>query len=277
MNVESSKNNPSIMVMSGNKDAYRIIKKLAELKKFSIIATTTTNYGAEIAKKSGADKVVEGALDQGGIEELIINNNIKILIDATHPFATKATVNSVNAAENQDIGYIRFERPLMEKIDSKHIYRVKSFQEAVDLVQNLLEKNYENGKVMHLAGVSSLNYILKKIDKEKVYVRILPSLDSIRKCLNLGLNPENVIAMQGTFSKEFNQALMREYGVSIIITKESGLTGGTPSKISAAIELGLDVVIIERPEIVELTDKKVFTEINHLVEYLINEKELSIN
>jgi len=275
MKVKSSLNNASIMVMSGNRDAYQIIKKLAQLKKFKIIATTTTNYGAEIAKKSGADRIVEKALDQEGIEELVINSNIKILIDATHPFATQATINSINAAKNQNIGYIRFERPELEKIDNKHIHRVKSFHEAVDLVQSLLEKKYENGKIMHLAGVSTLNYILKKIDKKKVYVRILPSIDSIKKCLDIGLKPENIIAMQGIFSKEFNQALMKEYGVSIIITKESGFTGGTASKISAAIELGLDVVMIERPEIVELSDKKVFNDINHLVDYLINEQGIS--
>ncbi|MDI6644392.1 MAG: precorrin-6A reductase [Methanobacteriaceae archaeon] len=272
MNVESSENkNVSVMVMSGNKDAYQIIDRLAQLKKFNIIATNTTNYGAEIAKKSGADQVVKEALDQEAIEELVDKFNIKILIDATHPFAAKATMNSIHATAAKKIVYIRFERPKLEKFNKKNIYYAKSFQEAVDLVLNLLETNSSNGKIMHLAGVSTLNYVLKKIDKEKVYVRILPSINSIQKCLNLGLKPENIIAMQGTFSKEFNRALMKEYGVSIIITKESGLSGGTPSKISAAIELGLDVVIIERPEIVELTDKKVFTDINQLVNYLINE------
>ena len=58
-----------------------------------------------------------------------------------------------------------------------------------------------------------------------------------KKSLEIGLPGKNLIAMQGTFSKEFNQALMKEYDAQVVITKDSGDFGGTPSKIEAAIEL----------------------------------------
>ena len=270
MNGRMSKTkDASIMVMSGTKDAYDIIKRLSQLNKFKILATTTTEYGAKIAKDSGADEVIEGGLDQEEMEQVLKNNDIKTVVDATHPFASNATKNAINAAHKEKVAYIRFERPKLKKMKNKHIYTAKSFEEAVKIVLGLLESSSGDEKIMHLAGVSNLEYILKKIDRKKVYVRVLPVLDSINKCLDLGLSQENIIAMQGTFSKEFNMALMKEYGVSLMITKESGLTGGTPSKISAALELGLDVVIIERPEIGGLSEEKVFNDINHLVNHLI--------
>ena len=269
----SETKNASIMVMSGTKDAYDLIKRLSQLNKYTILATTTTNYGAKIAKDSGADEVIEGGLNQEEIEQLLRNNNILVVIDATHPFASNATKNAIKATNKEKIRYIRFERPELEKIENKHVYSAKSFEKVVEIVLNLLESSSGYNKIMYLAGVSNLEYLLKKIDKNQVYVRVLPSIDSIKRCLDIGLKPENIIAMQGTFSKEFNQALMKEYEVSIIITKESGLTGGTPSKISAALDLGLDVVIVERPEITELAKEKVFKDINPLIDYLINKMD----
>ena len=53
--------------------------------------------------------------------------------------------------------------------------------------------------------------------------------------------------MQGTFSKEFNISLMKEYSVSAIITKESGESGGAEEKINAALELNIPVILVTRP------------------------------
>lgn len=61
--------------------------------------------------------------------------------------------------------------------------------------------------------------------------------------------------MQGTFSKDFNRAMMNEYNVSAVITKESGETGGTPEKVEAALELGIPVVVVMRPEVAELKNE----------------------
>lgn len=262
----------NIMVMSGTKDAFNIIKKLANNESFheklNIIATTTTDYGAAIAKKTGANKVILGQLNENKIANVMDEYEVDLLIDATHPFASNATKNAIEATKKLKIEYVRFDRPPLNKIDNNKIHTVRSFEETIEKVENLLKKEDSNYKIMHLAGVSNLKYLVNKFDKQKICVRVLPSLDSISKCLTLGINPENIIAMQGTFSKEFNKELMKEYGASIIITKESGLTGGTPSKISAALELGLDIVIIERPQIKELDKKRVFNNIDELLEYI---------
>ena len=82
---------------------------------------------------------------------------------------------------------------------------------------------------------------------------------SIKKCLEMGIPSKNIIAMQGTFSKEFNESMMKEYHVQLVVTKESGETGGTPSKIEAAIKLEIPVIVVKRPIISELENKMVFS------------------
>jgi precorrin-6A/cobalt-precorrin-6A reductase len=53
--------------------------------------------------------------------------------------------------------------------------------------------------------------------------------------------------MQGPFSLELNRALFKQYGAEVVVTKNSGVVGGTDTKIAAALELALPVVVINRP------------------------------
>lgn len=253
----------NVMVMAGTKDAADIIKRLSKTEGINVIATTTTKYGANIAKSAGADEVISKCLTEEEIIKIIKNREIKGLIDATHPFAAEATRNAVKSSKVTGIKYIRFERPQIKLKDNQLIYKVFSFEEAA-----LKAAALTNGNILHLAGVSTLEHIVVMIAPSKLFVRILPSLDSIRKCLGFGVLQENIIAMQGTFSKDFNKALMEEYNISLIITKESGETGGTPSKINAALELGIDIVLVTRPIVSELENKDIFTDLDELISFM---------
>lgn len=254
----------NLMIMAGTKDAAKIIKKLKTSGDFNVLATTTTKYGAEIAKEYGANEVLSGMLDEKDLTNLIKESKIEILIDATHPFATAATKNAIKSSENAQINYIRFERPQDNIIDGDFIHKVSSFEEAAMHANKLTE-----GKVLHLAGVSTLKPVIEEINPMRLFARVLPSLDSIQKCLDLGLKQENIIAMQGTFSKKFNKALLEEYNISLIITKDSGKTGGTPSKINAALELGIHIIIVTRPNIPELDNKHVFTDLDEMINFIL--------
>lgn len=262
-------NEVDIMIMAGTKDAANIIEKLKSPEKFRILATTTTEYGAEIAKSSGADEVLSGKLDLTDLVDLIKKKKIEVLVDATHPFATAATKNAIESSEITGINYIRFERPKEDIIDDVHVHKVYTFDEAAKKVMEITESN---DKILHLAGVSTLNHIVNKIDQNRVFARVLPSVDSIQKCLDLGLKQENIIAMQGTFSRNFNKALMKEYNISVIITKESGKTGGTSSKIAAALGLGISVIIVVRPEVSKLKNKIIFHYTDDLCDFLCNDQ-----
>lgn len=254
----------NVMVMAGTKDAARIIKKLSNTGKFNILATTTTPYGADIAKSAGADEVISKGLTEEELVEVIKTNKIDVLVDATHPFAANATRNAIKSSKITGITYLRFERPKEKFKENDLIHEVSSFEEAA-----LKAKEVNEGRVLHLAGVSTLEPVIEKIDSPRLFARVLPSVDSIQKCIDMGLKQENIIAMQGTFSKNFNKALIKEYSISLIITKESGETGGTLSKISAALELGIDIVLITRPIVSELQNKDIFTDIDEMISFML--------
>ncbi len=254
-----------IIVLAGTSDGARIIEYLDSLEDIDIIATTTTSYGGELASCAGANEVLVGGLDDEDMMEIIKQKKVDLLVDATHPFASEATKNAINASKKSEISYIRFERPSINYGMNENLYLVNDFEEASNISSELI-KGIKNGRILHLAGVSTISQIIKKIPVHSLVVRVLPAVYSIKKCLEIGISSENIIAMQGIFSTEFNRILMEEYDVDVVITKESGESGGTLSKIEAASQLGIPIVMVKRPKILELENLEIYSDIAELIE-----------
>ena len=87
----------------------------------------------------------------------------------------------------------------------------------------------------------------------------------IADCIANGFSPADIIAAQGPFSQELNRELFRAYGADVMVTKNSGAIGGTDAKIAAAIELGLMIVVVQRPAALQ---QQVFESLPALLEYL---------
>lgn len=249
-----------LIVMAGTGDSTKFINKLKNFSKdIFITATTVTDYGAKIAQSAGADKVIAKPLSEYELISLIDKEQTDILVDATHPFAAEATLNAIKACKEAGIIYLRLERPVTILPKSPLIHPVHSFMEAAYLAQKLTK-----GPILHLAGVSTLQHLTDIIDPQRLIIRIVPSAYSLKKSLELGLPEENIIAMQGKFSAKFNQALMREFNAELVITKDSGEIGGTPSKIEAALDLGIPIIVVQRPKLPALAKEKIFYELNEL-------------
>ena len=266
----------NVLVMAGTSDARKIIKGLSTENGVSILATATTAHGTQLALDSGASDVLEGRFASKELVNIINNNEIELLIDATHPFAAAATQNAITASNNVNVPYIRFERPETELPDSDLIHPVHSFEDAAAFIREILgpneismeenfNKNFTKGRVLHLAGVNTLHYITEVISPELIVARVLPTVYSVKKSLELGIPHNNIIAMEGTFSTKFNGILMEEFQIKVVLTKESGQSGGTISKIQAALHQNVPVVIVMRPEIDELEGNLVFNEVDLLV------------
>ncbi|MCC7559102.1 MAG: precorrin-6A reductase [Methanobacterium sp.] len=268
----------NVLVMAGTSDARKIITDLSMAGGISVLATATTPHGVELAKSSGAKQVLEGFFDDEKLANIIKENDIELLIDATHPFASTATKNAIKASDVEGVDYIRFERPSTLIPDSQLVYQVNSFEEAAVVVREILNINdsfkEENpltgnvspkGKVLHLAGVNTLHHLTRVISPDLIVARVLPMVYSVRKSLELGIPHVNILAMEGTFSRRFNGILMEEFQIKVVLTKESGESGGTMSKIQAALDLEVPVVIVTRPEIGELKGKVMFGEVELLI------------
>ena len=86
------------------------------------------------------------------------------------------------------------------------------------------------------------------LPRERLYVRVLPTRDSIAACEAAGIPHRNIIAMFGPFSQRMNEAMLEQYHISYLVTKEAGRNGGFEEKLQAAKRCGVKAIVIRRPE-----------------------------
>ena len=251
-----------ILLLGGTKDSINIIKFIKKNFDAFILTTTTTEYGAKLAKDGGSDATIARPLPKNELIDIITKESYEILIDATHPFAEHITQTSVSIAKELKIPYLRFERPItnMENIDTSHIQYVKSFVEAGELIAN----EFNEGNVLHFAGANTMADIVKNVSIDRFYLRILKVEKSIEKCRELNISQDHIIPMTGAASTEENIQLIEKYDAIVMITKESGEIGGVIDKIQAANEKDIAVIMIQRPEINEINKENIVSNLDEL-------------
>ncbi len=116
--------------------------------------------------------------------------------------------------------------------------------DSADSAAAYLEKT--EGRILLTTGSKELN-AFAKIPVERLYVRVLPTAESIALCERAGISYRNTIAMVGPFTREMNAATMRQYKIAWMVTKDSGKTGGFDEKLEACRKTGVRPVVIARP------------------------------
>ncbi|MBQ6511384.1 precorrin-6A reductase [Methanobrevibacter sp.] len=252
----------NVFLLGGTKDSINIIKHVKENYDAHILTTTTTEYGAKLAREGGSDETIAKPLPKEEIIEILTNNHFDLLIDATHPFASHITQTSVSIKNELRIPYIRFERPTtnFENIDTSHIHYVDSFDEAGKLIKDKFPK----GNILHFAGANTMEDVLKYIPPERFYPRILKVESSLEKCEKLNVDPNHIISMTGAATLKENIDLIEKYDASVMITKESGEIGGVIEKIDAANEKNIAVIMIQRPKIDNLNKNDIVSNLDEL-------------
>jgi precorrin-6A/cobalt-precorrin-6A reductase len=249
-----------ILVLGGTSESREIVAALVR-KHYRVIACAATAYGGKLLEGTGAAEIIARRLDERELVALVQNKKVRILIDATHPFAEIVTANARNACAKTGILYLRFERPALVLPGHPLIHTVNSYEEAAVTAVELAPH------IIFLAtGTKTLptfvNYA-RKAGKQLV-VRIIPELTGLKRCLDLGIAPGNIIAIQGPFSTSMNKVLLREFNADVLVTKESGAAGGTGAKIEAALDLSVPVVVIKRPNKIS----GALTDLDQLLDYI---------
>jgi precorrin-6x reductase len=86
--------------------------------------------------------------------------------------------------------------------------------------------------------------------QQRLYIRILPLPSSLEAVGKFNIPPHRIIAISSPLSMEMNRAIMKEYDIKTVVTKESGEAGGLPEKIQAASSLNIKLLVIERPHMI---------------------------
>ena len=227
-----------ILLLGGTSDARDIARGL-RADGAEVLVTVVTGYGAELASEDAAVRL--GALDAAALRELA--QHAEVVVDATHPFAAAVSSMAIEVCAGLGVPYLRYERPGSALPDAVHV--VESAEEAAALAVTLA-----GGGVLFLTvGSKTLAPYIAAARAAgcPLIARVLPTADVLAATEALGLTPREVLALQGPTTRELEVALLRHTRAAVLVTKESGPTGGVLEKLAAAATVGIPAVVVGRP------------------------------
>ncbi len=172
---------------------------------------------------------IDGALDAEAMLTFCREHDIRLIVDAAHPFAYQLHQTIAQVSESQNIPTIRYERIYPER--DAEITWIDDYSQIPHDIHSLLATT----------GVQSIAK-LKPLEAEgiRIYYRILRRESSIALALKQGASPEQLCYYEDP------QDIPVE--AETILLKESGLSGGFSEKVEAAKAKGMRIIALKRPQ-----------------------------
>ncbi|NJO43414.1 MAG: precorrin-6A reductase, partial [Cyanobacteria bacterium RU_5_0] len=120
----------------------------------------------------------------------------------------------------------------------------------LDSFDALLNRDILKGqRVLLTIGYRPLESFRSWQEQSTLFARILPSVTALQAALTAGFTNDRLIALRPPISVELERALWQQWQISLVVTKASGTPGGEDIKRQVAVELGVKLIVIDRPSV----------------------------
>jgi precorrin-6A/cobalt-precorrin-6A reductase len=174
-----------------------------------------------------------------GLAHYLEERGVSCLIDATHPYAAQISANAAAAAELAGIPLIALRRSPWIRQAGDRWAEVESVAEAVTTI------GARGRKIFLTLGRQEL-LPFEAAPQHRYLVR---SVDPVEP--PLALPHVQYLTSRGPFAEVDEARLLQEYGIEVVVAKNSG-GPASYGKIAAARALGVEVVLIRRPNLPEV-------------------------
>jgi precorrin-6A/cobalt-precorrin-6A reductase len=221
-----------VLVLGGTAEASLLAERLARRRDiaaiFSFAGRTESPRQPPIPFRIGGF----GGID--GLSDFLLAERIDAVVDATHPFAARISEHAASACERARVPLVALTRPAWERQDGDRWIPAEDIEAAVRALGDTPRRVFLTHGRLQLAPFASApqhSYVVRTID---------PPADI------MALPRHRLILARGPFLTGDEVKLMRDEGIEIVVTKNSG-GQSTYAKIEAARTLQIPVVMIRRP------------------------------
>ncbi|AFZ00313.1 cobalt-precorrin-6A reductase [Calothrix sp. PCC 6303] len=221
-----------LLILGGTGDAAELARRVVEIPALEVRVSLAgrTRQPGEV---SGLVRV-GGFGGVAGLVDYLEAEKIDLLVDATHPFAAKISENAAVAAKQTGIRNLMLVRPGWEKLPGDDWYEVESVEAAAEMLPSLGKRVFLTIGRQQLDRFSHLHdtwFLMRSIDPPETQI---PG--------------GKLLCDRGPFSLDNEKQLLQKYQIDTLVSKNSG-GDATYAKIIAARELGIKVIMIQRPPI----------------------------
>ncbi len=223
-----------LLILGGTGDAVKLAALMATLPN---LATITSLAGRTTTPSNIVGEVRIGGFGGAtGLIDYLQAMQIDLTIDATHPFAAQISTHAAQAAAAVGIAHLLLVRPAWSPVTGDRWIEVDSIERAVTAIPSEARRILVTVGRQQLAPFASLTdrwCLLRSIEPPDPFIP---------------LPPGQLLLARGPFSIESERQLLYDYQIQAIVSKNSG-GNATYAKIVAARELGIPIVMVQRPQL----------------------------
>jgi precorrin-6A/cobalt-precorrin-6A reductase len=223
--------NGPVLVLGGTAEG----RELARL-----LAASGRAVVSSLAGRVSAPRLPDGEVRVGGfggadgLARFLTERAVSAVIDATHPFAAKITANAASACERTGTPLLLLRRPPWTRVDGDRWTTVP------DLAGAAIALDRFGPDAAALLTVGRQGAAAFSACPQRFWLRAVDPPDGPlpARC--------EVILDRGPFALDGESALLRRLAIDVLVTKNSG-GPMTAAKLTAARELSLPVLMVDRP------------------------------
>ena len=253
----------NVWILSGTSDGPPLVKRLLSLN-YTVLASVVSYKAGRSYLKNPKLHIITGKLnDKGEIISFINKNNIKFVIDATHPFALIISQNLNLACEELNIPLIAFERKSLVKKSDNLIY--------ISGLKDIKRIDLENKNILLAIGSRLLNDTAKYYLEcgANVFTRVLPTQESISKAFGSSVKNSNIAILEPSKTKIniLEKRLCDFWCIDYVLCRQSGsYSQENWERVVAGTNMKL--FIVKRPSLT-YCNANLFDEYDSLIDYII--------
>ncbi len=220
----------ALLILGGTGEARALAATLHVADEHGFVSSLAGRVSAP-ALPAGAVRIGGfGGVD--GLRDWLRDEGITAVVDATHPSARRNSASAVAATQSLGLPLLVLRRPGGQAQPGDAWHRVPDMPAAAQALRNL------PGPVLLTTGRGGLEVFASS--PQRFVIRTVDAPDG-------PLPTEHVLLLsRGPYALTDERALLAEHGVRVLVTKDSG-GNMTAAKLVAARELGVTVVMVDRP------------------------------
>ena len=239
----SSEPSGRIWLIGGTQESVQLATALA-VASLPCTVSVTTESARSLYPTAPALQVWVGHLTPAKLQEFLQHQQIVAVLDASHPYAVEISKSAIAAALKRQIPYLRYERPCVKtQLNAPQVITLDNFD-------TLLTGDYlRSSRVLLTVGYKPLQLFQPWQERSTLFARILPSAIALEAAKAANFTPERLICLRPPIHSDLERALWRQWEISLVVTKASGTPGGEDIKRTVAAELGVSLIVINRPPV----------------------------
>ncbi|TGS16882.1 cobalt-precorrin-6A reductase [Mesorhizobium sp. M2E.F.Ca.ET.209.01.1.1] len=244
-----------ILILGGTTEARQLAGRLARRKDFSVTLSLAGRTESPVAQ--GVPVRVGGFGGAEGLAAYLRDEQVDLLIDATHPYAARISANATEAAERAGVPILALRRPGWEPVAGDRWTMVDSVAEAASALGTASRRVFlaiGRQEAGAFEAAPQHGYLIRSVDPVDPKLAVPDAL---------------YLLARGPFAEADERALLERHGIDAIVSKNSG-GEATYGKIAAARALGIEVVIIRRPPLPDVPSAETVDALAAKVDHLFD-------